>query len=652
MILTRLTLHNVGAYRGAHSIELSPSPGRPVVLVGALNGSGKTTLLESIQLALYGRSAKQLLRDATGYEDYLRSLINRHVSTKEGAAVTLEFSHRAEGKQINYTVRRTWSVVGSRVREDLEVNRDGLPDPAASERWIEFINGLLPVQIADLFLFDGERIEALAKPETSADVLRTGVHALLGLDLVDNLSRSLGQLERRMQRSVVTSETEADMARAEALIADMDERRQRLIADQASAQNEVDEAEKAVRRLQDRLRSEGGDLAETRDSVEKHVADCRLAFESVESELRELVGESMPIRLVERLASEAALLCGVSSEGALDRAIRERLELRRAELGNSLRALGVAKTKVNEIFGAISDSIAPLGCDTPDSAWQALLAWVPGSDAVLESITLSTVVSDAIARWESAAEQLGVAEARLAAVPANDTVAHLVDAVATGTAKAIGARVKHESLAADREALDRSLTRERSRMEDLYSRRREVDRIAVHSARARDVLASFRVSVAAKKLHALESRIADNFRQLLRKAELVDSVAIDPVTFQLTVMGSEGAPIPPDRLSAGERQLMAVAVLWSLAQASGRELPIVIDTPLGRLDGSHRDLLVQNYFPKASHQVILLSTDEEVRDRYYEALIPFVSRQYLISHRERDKTSSFSEGYFSVGAAA
>jgi DNA sulfur modification protein DndD len=98
MILTRLTLHNVGAYRGAHSIDLRPEPLRPVVLIGALNGAGKTTLLEGIQLALYGRSARYLVRGAKGYEEYLRSLINRHVNPRDGASVTLDFTHRSGGK--------------------------------------------------------------------------------------------------------------------------------------------------------------------------------------------------------------------------------------------------------------------------------------------------------------------------------------------------------------------------------------------------------------------------------------------------------------------------------------------------------------------------------------------------------------------------
>ncbi|HVZ16270.1 MAG TPA: hypothetical protein VG897_04085, partial [Terriglobales bacterium] len=165
-------------------------------------------------------------------------------------------------------------------------------------------------------------------------------------------------------------------------------------------------------------------------------------------------------------------------------------------------------------------------------------------------------------------------------------------------------------------------------------------------------LSAFRLAVAARKLRALEEQIAGNFRRLLRKTDLVTAIRIDPDSYQLTVIGSDSAPIPPDRLSAGERQLLAVAVLWSLGQAAGRQLPVVIDTPLGRLDSVHRGQLVDNYFPHASHQVILLSTDEEVRGQYYDRLQPYVNRQYLISHREKERTSVFEEGYFSVEAAA
>ena len=56
--------------------------------------------------------------------------------------------------------------------------------------------------------------------------------------------------------------------------------------------------------------------------------------------------------------------------------------------------------------------------------------------------------------------------------------------------------------------------------------------------------------------------------------------------------------IPVNMLSAGEKQIYAISVLWALAKISGRALPMIIDTPLGRLDVHHRDQLVKTSFPK------------------------------------------------------
>ena len=102
----------------------------------------------------------------------------------------------------------------------------------------------------------------------------------------------------------------------------------------------------------------------------------------------------------------------------------------------------------------------------------------------------------------------------------------------------------------------------------------------------------------------------------------------------------------PSRLSAGERQLLAIAVLWGLAEASGKEIPTVIDTPLGRLDGKHRNKLINNYFPNASQQVILLSTDEEINGEYYKQLSPSICREYHLQYNEQQQSSAFTEGYF------
>jgi DNA sulfur modification protein DndD len=123
---------------------------------------------------------------------------------------------------------------------------------------------------------------------------------------------------------------------------------------------------------------------------------------------------------------------------------------------------------------------------------------------------------------------------------------------------------------------------------------------------------------------------------------------VDADTFRLSLYDTEGEPLPIHRLSAGEKQLLAIAFLWGLAHISGRQLPVAIDTPLGRLDSKHRHLIVEQYFPQASHQVILLSTDTEIRDKEVKMLRKqgAIAREYLLTYDGEERCTSVSSGYF------
>src|SRR5699024_6098159 len=99
-------------------------------------------------------------------------------------------------------------------------------------------------------------------------------------------------------------------------------------------------------------------------------------------------------------------------------------------------------------------------------------------------------------------------------------------------------------------------------------------------------------------------------------------------------------------ISAGEKQIYAIAILEALAKTSGRKLPLIIDTPLGRLDSHHRDKVIHNYLPQASHQVIVLSTDTEIDQHYYQKLQPKISHAYHIVFDQATRSSYAHEGYF------
>ncbi|OZH51807.1 DNA sulfur modification protein DndD, partial [Hydrocoleum sp. CS-953] len=158
----------------------------------------------------------------------------------------------------------------------------------------------------------------------------------------------------------------------------------------------------------------------------------------------------------------------------------------------------------------------------------------------------------------------------------------------------------------------------------------------------------FKDKLTLKKLNKLEIEVTECFRYLLHKSDLVHRVAIDTHNFALSLYDNQGQLVPKHRISAGEKQLLAISFLWGLARVSGRHLPVAIDTPLGRLDSSHRQNLVERYFPTASHQVILLSTDTEVGKLEVENLrnLEAIAYEYLLEYNSQKNQTNVKKGYF------
>jgi DNA sulfur modification protein DndD len=178
--------------------------------------------------------------------------------------------------------------------------------------------------------------------------------------------------------------------------------------------------------------------------------------------------------------------------------------------------------------------------------------------------------------------------------------------------------------------------------------RKNNEHIIAASAKVQETLKLFRERLTLRKLNKLEVQVTECFRYLLHKSDLVHRVAIETNSFSLSLYDLQGKQVPKHRLSAGEKQLLAISFLWGLARVSGRNLPVAIDTPLGRLDSSHRDNLVERYFPSASHQVILLSTDTEIGKKEVEKLREneAIAREYLLKYDTSDRQTTVQPGYF------
>ena len=154
----------------------------------------------------------------------------------------------------------------------------------------------------------------------------------------------------------------------------------------------------------------------------------------------------------------------------------------------------------------------------------------------------------------------------------------------------------------------------------------------------------------AHNISLIEVAILEKLNILLGKENLITDLRVNPETLELKVSTGNEIDFSVDRLSAGERQILAVATLWGLSSVAGHPLPLVIDTPLGRLDSEHRKRLVENYFPNASAQVIILSTDEEIVEELHQLLEESISLEYIIEYNDETSSSAIRPGYF-VGAS-
>ena len=91
---------------------------------------------------------------------------------------------------------------------------------------------------------------------------------------------------------------------------------------------------------------------------------------------------------------------------------------------------------------------------------------------------------------------------------------------------------------------------------------------------------------------------------------------------------------------------MVISLLWALAICSKKKLPVIIDTPLSRMDSNHRVSLITTYFPQASDQTIILSTDSEIDERYYNIMKDDVGDEFTLVYNDAMKCSTIEKGYF------
>jgi DNA sulfur modification protein DndD len=648
LILDQITLSNFGIYRGDHTVLLKPSPGKPIILFGAYNGSGKTTLLEGIQLALYGKAAKTSGRGKLSYDEYLGNLINRNVSRKTGAGLSLVFRTLNNSKEEKIEIKRTWFEANDSIKETCEVLRNDEVDAISSERWHEFIEEFIPSQISELFFFDGEKIEGLADPSQSSAILKTGIYSLLGINAIDNLIKSLQQVEKKRTIDLANNEDKTSLNKEQGYVQNLAKNRDQINQDISSLNNEIDKINLKINTLEKDLKNSGADLYENRHEIKQNLLELNAEKQLLSREMIEIASGLAPLVLVIPLLND--LKEQVKQGNGHSKKTFSFISKEIENLLTEIKRSNLPSDSISTISTITQKRLDDISKLTQDILFEIDIAEIPELSELNDIKDSSKAIMQKFKDNQFEIDQL---TKNLDAVPDEGKLKDLILTLKKQQEELIRVQSKIDLLMSQESEIEYKLEIETSKiskkLKEIAERDNQEDiskRILKNSEKSRLTLQKFKEALIDKYITSIEIGISECFEQLLRKANTKHHFTVDKATFNLSVKLDNDEFIPATSLSAGERQILAVSILWALAKASGKILPTVIDTPLARLDGPHRTKFVENYFPHASKQVLIFSTDEEVNGKHYETLKPFISEEYKISYDEINKTSSFEKGYF------
>jgi len=205
---------------------------------------------------------------------------------------------------------------------------------------------------------------------------------------------------------------------------------------------------------------------------------------------------------------------------------------------------------------------------------------------------------------------------------------------------------KITSLQAQVQAQSAEYSREKNELDKSSPVRATIER----SERVRWIIDDMIPALFPLKVKELATAMTTVYRQLAHKDQVEKITISDDGTTQ--IIGKTGKEITFDR-SAGENQIFATALIAGLAKVSGVKAPMVVDTPLGRLDSKHRENILKFWTGDASRQVILLSQDEEIDYHFHKLIQDSVGKTYLLEHLDVGdgigRTTAHEDKYFVRG---
>lgn len=659
MYFSKIVLHNFGIYKGRHCITLHNQNGRRnITLVGGMNGRGKTTILDAVFLCLYGRKASEYITGKKeAYASVLRDRINKSTPDQK-TYITLEFALDDDSSS-TISITRSWQKNGKKIDTQLEVLKNGFPDEYLSENWEYYVEELIPFGIAKFFFFDNEKISQIADDE-AFDKVKDSIKSVMGVTTIESLCTRISKIAKSKTDSLKAfqdSESQAQLTRLTAQLEELDTQIRAVRARRSELVPRLEKLLEELEKTEQEFWKKGGTLGLNKGEIQRQKEHLH-AVES-ENKLRAINAASLPATPLCLCKSLVVSAYNAAKAEEQDRA-RQYAEPIVTALYDGLMSRCQAEFGHTKLYPTLKEIIQAQFQEyrTPHTAAHAV-ELSPLSLSLIErfidteyikAVTLARHLHEQRDTNENLLLQLDV---HLNSSADQAGAVELLDAIKDfetqkGRCEESIAKCDEElhALQNQQAAIESSRNKVLLQMAAQADANDDNSRILQYATITLDIMQEFTARLQAQKVHKLETNIAKCFHYLAQKQAIITSISIDPTTLDITLRDYDGGLLLKDQLSAGEKQMFAISILWGLALTSGYKLPVIIDTPMARLDSAHRTNFINRYLPNASSQVIVLSTDEEVYGQYLEDIKSHVNDSYTLIYDDREKCSSIHPGYF------
>lgn len=633
MIIQSIELENYRPFYGKQKIDLSVDKEHTVVLIQADNDTGKTSLFQALGFCLYGETTNPR---------YAKHVNRQSCSEGDGqTSVSMIFDHDDERYEISRIVYFKKTELGDDAlvyKDSFSVVKNGkvqsFSEPEDETRFVEYI---LPREAAQFFFFDGEKIQGYTSNPPKPNI-KNAIEMVLGIRELRNARTDLESINTQFQEAVREKLDEQEGQKEEKEVLQKinesnkkDKEKIQSLKDQNEVLNQTihylekelqgkeelekiitkkKEAEQQKNDAQQRIDDSKNDLRKFNDGdLAVHLILPLLHEYHKTATAESIVGQEF-LHAASTLLHEKNCICGKP----IDQFAKNHLkEVAKEIRESSMQDLNAISNELIRKFGENEKS-------------EKLIKILELYEKFSEQKKLSQREIDSLgAKLTNETEQLG----------------HIIKNKRDELKRAEDTRAVNESdLKKTEEQYFKNTTEYDSRVQQLAKKSTDKDlqKRQAHQIMCLKLKESFE-NVITKLVESQKKQIEDLatrvFTMLTNAPQIYQGIKLDEdYRLHIRLKGDLTRPAWEQEASAGQSQIIAHSFISALNAFTAREAPIVIDTPLARLDTIHKDNVIRHY-PKIGKQVIILYQPEELDSKSIVSIHRSISSEWIIT---RDKT--------------